>query len=225
MIINYNGFIKNNESVDDLYDISHFNIPKNPHLDKKPEEVEKEYYKELGRKGKLGHYLKEHGKEFTFGILRIVFEDALAYKRRRIIKKGTFKMLTRVIPMTISFWFLPLSMIAWALGFSRAIDKILIPVLVDPGSNYNEFIKRMLLSSFKILEGDYKMFMEKDWFYDAIGISYHLKNLIKIEHLVKFAHDLAHIIEKEDPNKVVPPKYVQTELKKWIKINFEVDIL
>lgn len=225
MIKNYQNFI--NEGIDNELDvyIPEINIPKNPHLKKSSDEIEEEYIKQLGRKGKLGQYLREHGQQFTFGILKIVFEDALAYKRNRTIKKGAFKMLTRVIPMTISFFFLPISMIAMVLGFSRAIDKILIPVLVDPGSNYNEFLKRMLLSSFKLLEGDYKMFMEKDWFYDAIGISYHYKNLIKVEHLVKFAHYLANIIEKEDPHKVLPPKYVQGELKKWIKLNFDIEIL
>jgi len=219
-------FHKYNESF--AMDFPQIKIPKNPYLMRSRDDVETEYKKEIkkiGREGHLGEYLRENGQKFTFGVLKIIFEDALAHKKKRLLKKGALKMLHRIIPMALSFFFLPLSIIAFALGFSRALDKIILPVLIDPGKNYNEFLKKMLLNSIKLLEGDYKMFMKKDWFYDAIGIDYNLKHLIKTEEFVKFAHFLADKIENEDPDKELPKKYVQNELKKWIKSEYNIDII
>ena len=53
----------------------------NKHKDEdKLKELENRYQEELGKRGELGTYLKYKGENFTFGILRKLFIDALAYK-------------------------------------------------------------------------------------------------------------------------------------------------
>ena len=198
--------------------------PINPYKGKTKEQIENAYLVELGRRGELSKYLREHGNSFTFGLLKAVYDDALVFKRKREFKKAGLKFFHRIIPMAASFIFLPISIISSALGASRAFDKMLYPILNDPGNNYSDFTKKIITKSIQLLEGDYRMFLKNDWFYNIFKVDQGLIDLVKKEHMVAFASYLAKKMNDEDPNKEVPVKYVQTELKNWIETNFGIKV-
>ena len=193
-------------------------MPENPYKNDSCVELEEEYHKQLGKTGELSKHLKEvHGKSFTFGMLKAIYDDALSYKRKREFKKAGFKLVHRVIPIVTSFVFLPLAIINEIFGASRAFDKLLYPILNDPENNYKDFTKKLLATAIEIAEGDYRRFMDKDWFYDILRIDDGLKKLIRKEHFVTFVSYLSKKMTEENPEKEVPKKYVQNELKSWIK--------
>lgn len=202
-----------------------YNDDSNPYIGKSKTQLEEEYHKELGRKGELSKHLKEHGDAFTFGALKAIYDDALQFKRNREFKKAKLKFFHRIIPMAASIFFLPLSIISTVLGASRALDKMLYPVLNDPGNNYSDFTKKIIIRSVQLIEGDYRMFLKNDWFYNIFRVENGLIDLVKKEHLVTFASYLSDKMSKEDPNKEVPKKYVQDELRKWIDDKFDVKIV
>ena len=86
-------------------------------------------------------------------MLRDIYTDALHYKRHREVKKGFLKFATRIIPLATALLFLPLAIIGQILGGSRAFNKIIYPVLNDPGNHFSEFTKKILTNSVNLLEG------------------------------------------------------------------------
>jgi hypothetical protein len=212
MIIKYSRMF---EDHDDIID---------PHGDKSKKQLEEEYHKELGRRGELSKHLREHGDVFTFGILKAIYDDALQFKRKREFKKAGMKFFHRAIPMAASIIFLPLHILSTALGASRALDKMLYPILNDPGNNYSDFTKKIITRSVQFVEGDYRMFLKDDWFYNIFRVDQGLIDLIKKEHLIIFASYLSKKMSEEDQDKEVPPKYVQSELKQWIQDNFNIKV-
>lgn len=200
------------------------NVFDNPYKDKPEKDVEKEYFLTLGKEGKLLKYLKNQHKELTFGLLKAIFDDSLLYKRKREYRKGTFKFLTRAIPMIFAQIFLPISLISLAFGASRTLNKILVPILNDPKGNYPNFLRQIIMTSMNLLEGDYRVFMEHDWFYDIFMVDSGLKKLIRKEHFIDFSLHLSDEMSKKPDDEVVPKKYIQNELKKYIKNTFNVKI-
>jgi hypothetical protein len=47
--------------------------------------------------------------------------------------------------------------------------------------------------------------------------------MIKKEHLLSFAIDLSHIMEKEPLDKEVPNNYIENQLKMWLNEKFKID--
>lgn len=187
-------------------------------------ELEDDYKLLIGRDSELSDKLREKGEKFTFGILKAIFHDAIHYKTRREFKKGTFKFLHRVIPMALASIFLPLTILKTVLGTSRLFNKVLTPVLNNPTSKYPDFLKKIIMNTMSIVDGDYRIFMEKDWFYGIFFIDQGLKDLIKKEHLIEFGVYLADKMSTEPDDKEVPKGYVQHELKMYIQEKFKVTI-
>ena len=74
------------------------------------------------------------------------------------------------------------------------------------------------------MEGDYRILLPDDWFYNVFMLDKGLQKLIRKEHLISFAVHLSEIMAEKPDNKKVPKKYIQRELKKYIKNKFKVDI-
>jgi len=160
-------FLKSYEDLYKLYEMESPDIPVDltQMFKKSPERIEQDYEKMLGRKGELSTYLREKGKEFTFGILKAVFKDAIQYKKRREIVKGSYKMLHRAVPITLAFFFFPIWLIGNIFGASRALNKVIMPLLKDPETNYGKFLEKFITGLIAVTEGEIKYIMEDDWFY------------------------------------------------------------
>lgn len=198
-------------------------MPINYTKNKTSEQIEKEYEKILGRKGKLSEHFRKTGKKFTFGVLKNIFEDAVEYKKRREFIKGTYKMIHRAIPMALSFISFPIWLIGNILGGSRAINKILRPMLKNPEKNYNSFLIKFLKGIMAFMEGEVKYVMGDDWFYDAFVMEDKLIKMIRKDVLRLFAVELANKMEKESDDKVVPHHYIENELKKYLNEKFDIN--
>jgi len=184
---------------------------------------EEEYEKILGRKGELSDYLRENGKKFTFGILRNIFNDAIAYKKKRELVKGSYKMIHRAIPMILAYVYFPLWLVGNILGFSRALNKVLKPLLKNPESNYNKFLIKFIKATIAITEGEIKYVIGNDWFYNAFVMDDDLLKMLKKEVVRDFAVYLANEMEKEDDDTEVPHHYVENSLKQYLNDNFNIN--
>lgn len=189
--------------------------------DKSKKEIEYEYIKELGKKGELLNYLKS-GHELTFGMLRALFHDAIAYKRKREYTKGTYKFFHRAIPIALaSVWF-PVWVLAQILGGSRSINKVLLPVLKMNHNNYRGFLAKLIMKTMKIMEGDIKPVMGNDWFYNVFLIDKGLLKLVRKVYLIDFASEIADIMELEPDNKIVPKYYIDNEFRNYLNDRFNL---
>ena len=171
-------------------------------------------------RGHLADYLHEKGKIFTFGMLLALFKDAQVAKRRTDIKVGVVKALHRVIPMALAPFFPIIAIFGYILGSSRAFNKIITPILSDPGNEYTGFLKSIIDSSMKVAEGEIPV---KDRFTRAFVVSDHLVEAIKPEVLQKFSIQLSEKMAQMDPDTEVPEHYIENELKTYLNDNFEVD--
>lgn len=171
-------------------------------------------------RGHLADYLHEKGKSFTFGMLLALFKDAQVAKRRTDIKVGVVKALHRVIPMALSPFFPILAIFGYIFGSSRAFNKIITPILSDPGQEYTGFLKKIIDGSMKVAEGEIPV---KDRFTRAFVVSDHLVEAIKPEVLQKFSIELSEKMAQMDPDMEVPEHYIENELKTYLNDNFEVN--
>lgn len=215
------NILKFNEhnSLETINEFFLFNKHKN---EDKLKELEKRYQEELGKRGELGTYLKYKGENFTFGILRKLFIDALAYKNKRELTKGSLKFLHRTIPMIGSLIWFPVSLISFCFGMSRALHKILIPIVENPNKTYNSFLNKFIDNIMNISEGEYKMLMQDDWFYNLFVMDDDLVQMVRKEHLIVFASYLAGKMESEPDEKVVPNHYIENEFKLWLNKEFKI---
>ncbi len=171
-------------------------------------------------RGHLADYLHEKGKVFTFGMLLALFKDAQVAKRRTDIKVGVVKALHRVIPMALAPFFPILAIFGYIFGSSRAFNKIITPILSDPGHEYTGFLKSIIDSSMKVAEGEIPV---KDRFTRAFVVSDNLVEAIKPEVLQRFSIQLSQKMAQMDPDMEVPEHYIENELKTYLNDNFEVD--
>lgn len=172
-------------------------------------------------KGNLAKYLTERGKTFTFGILRAIFDDARNAKRRTDIKTGVIKAAHRIIPMALAPYFPIVAIIGYILGTSRAFNKVIAPILADPGNDYPAFLKKVIDATMRVAEGD--LTSEKDRFTRAFVVSDRLVDAIKPEVLQEFSIFLSEKMSLEDPNSEVPDHYIENELKSYLNQSFGVD--
>ena len=171
-------------------------------------------------RGHLAEYLHEKGKVFTFGMLLALFKDAQFAKRRTDIKVGVVKALHRVIPMALAPFFPILAIFGYIFGSSRAFNKIITPILSDPGQEYTGFLKKIIDGSMKVAEGEIPV---KDRFTRAFVVSDHLVEAIKPEVLQKFSVELSEKMSQMDPDMEVPEHYIENELKTYLNDNFEIE--
>jgi hypothetical protein len=171
-------------------------------------------------RGNLGQYLNENGTAFTFGMLNALFKDAQVAKKRSALKVGVVKMIHRVTPMALAPFFPIIAIAGFLFGSTRAFNKIMKPILEDPGNNYNSFLKKVIKSSMKVAEGEIST---KDRFTRAFVVSDRLVQAIKPTVLHEFSIELSDRMEKMDSSLEVPDHYIENELKMYLNDRFEIE--
>lgn len=182
-------------------------------------EIKKHLYH--AHRGNLAKYLEENGRVFTFGMLNALFHDARNAKRRTDIKTGIIKAVHRIVPMALAPFFPIVAIIGYILGSSRAFNKVIAPILADPGNDYPSFLKKVIDASMRVAEGD--LTIEKDRFTRAFVVSDRIVDAIKPEVLQLFSLFLSEKMSLEDPNKEVPENYIENELKSYLNDNFGIE--
>ena len=185
-----------------------------------PSELNKQV--SLSKKGHLGHYLQENGKDFTFGILKSIFKDAKYAKKRTDMKKGIVTLLPSVLPLALMPFFPILAIIGTIIGTSKIFNKVFGIVFdyMDPHSEYTDFLKKMIDTYMKIPEGKIEI---KDRFSRAFAVSDRFIDAIKPEVIDSFTTKICKQMEEEEDNNRVPDHYIENELKKYINDNFNVN--
>lgn len=183
------------------------------------EELNKHLYH--AHRGNLSKYLEEKGKKFTFGMLKALFEDAKEAKYKTDIKVGLIKAAHRMIPMALAPFFPILAIVGYILGTSRAFNKVIAPILADPGNDYPAFLNKLISSTMKIAEGE--IIPTKDRFTRAFVVGDNIVEVIKEEVLVEFANYLSKKMTKEDADLEVPENYIENELKMYLNKRYDID--
>lgn len=183
------------------------------------EEINKHLYH--AHRGNLAKYLQERGKKFTFGMLYALFLDAQVAKKKTDIKTGVVKAIHRIFPMTLAPFFPILAIVGYILGTSRAFNKVIAPILADPGSDYPSFLNKLVTSTMKIAEGE--IIPTKDRFSRAFVVSDNLVDAIKEDVLREFANYLSTKMSRKNPDEEVPDHYIENQLKRYLNTRFDVD--
>lgn len=175
---------------------------------------------DFARKGELGKTLSENGKNLTFGLLDAIYMDCIKAKRISNLKSGSVKMIVRIAPIIFG----PISTIIWvigtALGATRAVNKIINPILNEPGQNYPEFLKKLISSAVLVAEGDIP---GDDPIKRAFVVSDGLVDMLDEKVINDFTHFLCEKMSKENPNDVVPDYYIENELREYLNRVFKLD--
>lgn len=187
-------------------------------------DIEKAYWDGLGKSGELLRYMNKRHYDFTFGILKSLFKDAISFKKKREIFKGVVKFAIRITPVALGPIALPVMIIGKIFGISRAFNKIIVPILnnMKTDTPYQIFLKNIITFTFGIMEGDVKNFIGRDWYYNIFYMDKGLIDLVKKEHLFEFANYLSEKMTKESDEKIVPYHYVENEFRKWINEKFKI---
>ena len=182
-------------------------------------EINKHLYH--AHRGNLAKYLTENGKTFTFGMLNALFKDARDAKLRTEVKVGVIKAVHRIVPMLMAPFFPILAIFGYVLGTSRAFNKVVAPILADPGHDYPDFLKKVINATMRVAEGD--LTTEKDRFTRAFVVSDRLVEAIKPEVLQRFSLELSEKMANIGSDVEVPEHYIENELKDYLNRNFEVN--
>jgi len=183
------------------------------------EEINKNLYH--AHRGNLGKYLKEVGKKFTFGMLHALFLDAQEAKKNTELRLGIIKAVHRIVPMALAPFFPILAIVGYILGTSRAFNKIIAPILADPGKDYPDFLNKLITSTMRIAEGD--IISIKDRFNRAFVVSDNIVDAIKDDVLREFAVYLSSKMSREDQDEEVPEHYIENQLKIYLNRRFDID--
>ena len=183
------------------------------------DEINKHLYH--AHRGNLAKYLIENGKQFTFGMLNALFHDARDAKRRTDIKLGVIKAIHRIIPMALAPFYPVIAIAGYILGSSRAFNKVIAPILSEPGNDYPSFLKKVIDASMRVAEGDFTD--EKDRFTRSFVVSDRLVEAIKPEVLQKFSLFLSDKMSLENTDSAVPDNYIENELKSYLNEHFGID--
>jgi hypothetical protein len=186
------------------------------------EDIEKQYLINLGKKGELIKYLKKDTTQVTFGVFKDLFKDAISYKSKREYIKGSYKFVHRTIPTALGPIVFPVWLIGKILGTSRAINKIISPVLKLNNNNYSSFMVNIIMKTMSVMEGEIKYILGRDWFYDAFYMDWGLIKMVRKEHLLEFARYLSEKMEREPDDKLVPSLYVENQFRMWLNNKFNL---
>ena len=183
------------------------------------EELEKQI--DLAKKGELGTYLIENGKEFTFGILVSIFKDAKDAKIGQDTKKALWAALPRAIPLVLAPFFPIMAIVGLVFGGTRLFNRITKPIFqnMDSDSKYVDFLKNFIEIAAKVPEGEIDV---KDRFTRAFVVEDRLIDALKHEVVDAFANYLSKKMEAEPDNSPVPDNYIENELKQYLNDNFDV---
>lgn len=213
MIKKYNSFI-----LLEKFDDHMISYLKKKGIDNK-DEIDKYLYN--AHLGNLAKHLEKNGKKFTFGMLNSLFLDAIDAKRKTNLRSGVIKAAHRLIPMALAPFFPLLAIIGYILGTSRAFNKIIAPILADPGKDYPEFLNKLVSSTMKIAEGE--MIPLKDRFSRAFVVSDGIVDIVKPEIIQDFCMYLSNKMSKIDDDLEVPENFIENELKMYLSRKFEID--
>lgn len=172
-------------------------------------------------RGNLAEYLKQNGRKFTFGMLNALFKDARDAKRRTDLRVGVIKAVHRILPMALAPFFPIIAIVGYVLGSSRAFNKVIAPILADPGNDYPSFLKKVIDATMRVAEGD--LATPKDRFTRAFVVSDRIVDAIKPEVLQRFSLFLSEKMSLMDPNAEVPDHYIENELKKYLNDHYSID--
>lgn len=167
--------------------------------------------------GELGNFLNSENKHLTFGLLNAIYLDCLKLHRGYELKKGAAKALVRAIPIVASPVSALVSFLGEVFGSSRAVGKILKPILNDPGKSYPDFLKKLVSTSIKIVEGE---IAGDDPIKKAFVVSDGLIDMLDKKVLLSFTMYLSDKMTKEDNAKIVPDYYIENELRKYLNDRF-----
>ena len=175
----------------------------------------------LSKRGSLGKYLELNGKEFTFGMLNAIFEDAKKAKENTDMKKGLIKLVPRLAPLALAPFFPIIAVIGVIFGLSRAFNKVFDPIftMLHPDSRYSDFLKKTIDTYMMLPEGEVSF---KDRFSRAFVVSDRLIEALKPEVVDEFTTFISEKMSQEDENNVVPDHYIENELKTYLNNNFDV---
>lgn len=216
---NYGQYINEAEmALSDVNLTGLFNTEK-----KTKEELERLAFREIGRQGKLIEYI-DQGNTVKFGMLKALYHDALAYKKKREYGKGIAKFILRAIPLALAPIFFPLWLISQILGGTRAVNKVIIPSLKMDHRNYNSFLRTLMIKTLNLAEGDIKPFIGKDWYYDVFSVHDGLTKMVKKELLLEFAVYICREIDTKDDDEDVPQYWLDNEFRKWLNNKFDIDL-
>lgn len=186
------------------------------------EDIEKKYLIALGKKGELIKHLKKDTTQITFGMLKDIWHDALEYKKKREYIKGGYKFLHRAVPMALGPIMFPVWLIGKILGTTRAINKIIRPVIEVHYHNYNNFLVNLITKTMSVMEGDIRYVLGRDWYYDVFYMNWGLINMVRKEHLLEFAKHMSDKMEKQPDDKLVPRLYMENQFRMWLNNKFNL---
>jgi hypothetical protein len=175
----------------------------------------------LAKRGELGTYLEENGKEFTFGLLAAIFRDAKEAKFGQETKKAFLSAIPRAIPMILAPFFPIMAIVGLVFGSTRLFNRITKPIFqnMDSNSKYVDFLKSFVEVAAKVPEGEVDV---KDRFTRAFVVEDRLIDALKPDVVDAFATYLSKKMEAEPDDKVVPDNYIENELKQYLNDNFDV---
>lgn len=171
-------------------------------------------------RGEVGEFLISEGRSLTFGILHAIYQDTLELHRNYEFKRGSVKALVRMIPMAFS----PISMLAsyigMALGSTRAVNKIIKPILEDPGKTYPDFLKKIISKSMDVFEGEIS---GDDPIKMAFVVCDGLVDMLSEKVIMEFVVHQSEEMAKESPDDVVPDFYIENELRSYLNDKFKLN--
>ena len=175
----------------------------------------------LAKRGELGTYLEENGKEFTFGLLAAIFRDAKEAKFGQETKKAFLSAIPRALPMMLAPFFPIMAIVGLVFGSTRLFNRITKPIFqnLDSDSKYVDFLKSFVEVAAKVPEGEVDV---KDRFTRAFVVEDRLIDALKPEVVDAFATYLSKKMEAEPDDKAVPDHYIENELKQYLNDNFDV---
>ena len=175
----------------------------------------------LAKRGELGTYLEENGKEFTFGLLAAIFRDAKEAKFGQETKKAFLSAIPRALPMILAPFFPIMAIVGLVFGSTRLFNRITKPIFqnMDSNSKYVDFLKSFVEVAAKVPEGEVDV---KDRFTRAFVVEDRLIDALKPDVVDAFATYLSKKMEAEPDDKVVPDNYIENELKQYLNDNFDV---
>jgi hypothetical protein len=176
----------------------------------------------LSKEGHLGAYLHSKGHNFTFGLLKAIFKDAIDAKKKTTLKKNIFSILPIAIPLSLAPFFPVLAVVGSIFGSSRLAHRVFDTIFnyLEPQSKYTDFLKKTIDTYMMLPEGTITL---KDRFSRAFVVSDRLIEALKPEVIDDFTHFISDKMSKQDDDKIVPDHYIENELKVYLNKNFDID--
>ena len=176
----------------------------------------------LSKHGHLATYLHNKGDNFTFGILKAIFKDAIVAKKNATLKKNIFSILPTAIPLSLAPFFPVLAVVGTIFGSSRLAHRVFDTIFayLEPQSKYTDFLKKTIDTYMILPEGNIN---PKDRFSRAFVVSDRLIEALKPEVVDAFTKFISDKMSKEDNDKVVPEHYIENELKTYLNDKFNIN--